>query len=243
MNLFKSIFNWVKSSKKEIQFRGFKTDQEKNDFEKLEKEFLLELNQIFKDIQESIKVLGEAKSQPLIKSQLCMVFICADTFSRIFKILEGAEIEQLDEQGRERFMKWFNNFVFTDDNDIYKKHKNKIRCNSKIAWQLRNAALHFYGLPDPKKTGGKRIIWFNGDEQTIDRIERGFANANEDVRVMNQGYFADAVLWGLLAQLNFMKQMIKESPIYYVERIKIAHEILRQQGAKVTQVNNKKVGS
>lgn len=235
MNLFSSVFNWLKPSQKKPSFHGFKTEEEKNDFEKIEREFLLELRQIYDDIQRSIRVLGEIKP-PLIKSQLCMVFICADTFSRIFKILEGCEISELDNSTGKRFKKWFTNFVFTCDNEAYRMHKNKIKCNAEIAWQLRNAALHFYGLPDFKKTGGKRIFYFNGNEREIELLERKYESIGEDVGIINHAYFSEAVLRGLLVQLNSMKKMINERPNHCIERIKIAHEILRMQGAKVTQV-------
>gem|GEM_PF-5776815 len=217
---------------------GFQNQEGKNKFEIIERQFLDNLRKIHDDISESIKVLGK-NSPPLIKSQLCMAFICADTFSRTFWILKGAEISQLDSDISQRFRSWLENFVFTDKNEIYKSHKGEIRCNADLAWKLRCALLHFYGLPSSEQTNNMQVGWFNGSKEQIDSIEEKFENLNRNVKLISQSRLIQAILWGLLAQLNFMRNMIEKSPSQYVERIKIANEILQNEGAVTISMNKK----
>jgi len=206
-------------------------------FDKIEKAFLSHLNRIFTDLNESITILRKTKNS-LIKSELCLAFIAADTFSRFYKIIQGASEEELDSKIEERFKHWFKDFVFTEKNETYAEHKEEINCDTGIAWKLRNALIHFYGLPDPQKTGGS-IALSGGDSKLMRECEKKFkAISNQSVRLIHPYFLIEAIKSGLLVQLLSMAEMIKQRPNDYVKSVLLAHKIIMREGTVYVSNND-----
>lgn len=200
------------------------------EFDKIEKAFLSHLNKIFTDLNDSIKILRKTQGS-LVKSELCLAFIAADTFSRFNKIIQGATEEELDKNIEERFKLWFRDFVFTDKNETYVEHKDEINCDTGIVWKLRNSLIHFYGLPDPQKTGGS-IALSGGDSKLMRERERKFkAISNQSVKLIQPYWLIEAIKSGLLVQLLSMKELIEKTPNEYVRRVLLAHKIVMREGS------------
>jgi len=174
----------------------------------------------------SIKILRK-KDKLLIASELCLVFIGVDTFSRFYKILYGQK-EELDKEISKRFKKWLDDFVFTKENKIYRKHKNKIKCDSGMAWKLRCSLLHFYGLP---KLNNEYISIGTlpiTEEAGLKKLVR--KTRDKGIRQINPNYLMKAILHGLLLHFKHMKDMIKNNPDEYIKGVLDCCKIMEEEG-------------
>lgn len=204
------------------------------EFDKIEKEFLRELHRIFKEINDSITVLRKEKR--FVKSELCLALTCIDSFSRFYKIFQGYSENELNNENEKRFKIWLNDFVFTEENKIYKEHKEEICCDSNLVWRLRNSLLHFYGLP--KSFGDDIDVGFWGGS-LIERqkIKDEFKKYNKKIILIQPYWLMESIFCGLLVQLEKMKEMIKKEPKTYIERILLAHKVAMAEGGVFIDVS------
>ncbi len=199
------------------------------DFEKLEKEFLTNLQKIFSDITASIRILRK-RNKAFVKSELCLAFTAADTFSRFYKIFQGSSEEELDKWSEDRFKAWMQDFVFNNANEVYKVHKEDIACDTGLAWKLRCSLLHFYGLPSPKSTGG-RVGFMGGNPEEVMKMREEFSKRGKHIQLVHPYWLVEAILSGLLVQLQSMVKMIRENPNAYIKGVRLAHKIIMSEGA------------
>jgi len=208
-----------------------------SDWDKIEKEFLAGLSLYFSEIHLSIKNLRKNKDNPFVRSQLCLAFIGVDTFSRFYKIFKG-ERKNIDAKNEKRFKEWLKSFVFTKENEVYKKYRSKIKCDANVAYKMRNSFLHFYSFPRTKKGQSKICFYFgNISEQRHNEIEKKFKERGHNVVFINAYFLIEAILEGFLLQLNKMKEIIKKDPNNYIDSVLFAHEIIRQENASTILIN------
>lgn len=223
-HIFFSIFD---KKKLNIEQQPLKLTQ--IEWDKTEKQFLEQLNSYFSEIADSIKNLRDNKVNPFIKSQLCLVFTGADTFARFHLIFEGQR-ENLNSDNKQRFKKWSNTFVFTNENNVYKLHKEKIKCDAESAWRLRNALLHFYSFPEPEN--GRRINFlYNFPDLSRQKMENFLKERGHKIILIDAYYLVEAILHGFLIQLQYFKKMIENSPNQYIDAVLFAHKIVMRDGS------------
>ena len=213
----------------EIIFEGKKLTQMK--FNEIEK-FVLEYFQtLWNEIHKSIYELRN-NSPELVKSEVCLAVIGADSLSRFREIItEGEEKENNNEP---RFRKWFDDFVLNDKNEVFKKHKKQINCDSYLAWKLRNSLLHFYGFPLLKS---EFISFAILDEDRTKKFKQLVLQNHfgKQVRVINPHHLIEAIQIGFLTQLGILKEMIEGSneseKETYIKGIVKFHEIIQNEGS------------
>ncbi len=201
-------------------------------FNRIEKEFLRHLKKIHDDLNLSFTVIRNSQNGgTLVKSELCLAFVGVDTFSRIFRIFQGAIEGELDKNIEGRFKTWLSEFVLTNKNKVYKEHKEEIDCDVELAWQLRNSLIHFYGLPSPEILP-YHLGFAGGNLERLRELKQKFQEIGKvNIRLIQPYYLIEAILYGLLVQLYAMKQMIKEKPKEYIDRILFAHKIIMLEGS------------
>ncbi|NCS99867.1 hypothetical protein CO116_01985 [Candidatus Falkowbacteria bacterium CG_4_9_14_3_um_filter_38_19] len=88
------------------------------EFNKIEKFVLAQIFQIFSDIFDSTQILNN--NSRLIKSQLCLVLIAADSFSRFYIVLtdENYNINNEKSNNETRFRSWLDKFVLNNTKKI-----------------------------------------------------------------------------------------------------------------------------
>ena len=79
------LLNYILSRK----MKKVKSKLKQSDWDKIEKEFLKGFINYFYEINDSINLLRKNKGNPLIRSQLCLVFICIDAYARFHRIFLG----------------------------------------------------------------------------------------------------------------------------------------------------------
>lgn len=211
------------------------------EFNKIEKEFLQHLNNYFEEINDSILQLRKNKGNPLVRSQLCLAFIGADTFSRFYRIFKGERDEvKLDEDNEGRFKDWLNTFVFTKNNEVYTKNREVIKCDTGIVWRLRNSFLHFYSFPKQKETENRILFFFNVPRPEHQKIEKGFKDRGYKVIFIDVYYLISALLEGFLVQIKDMIRMIKEQPEEYIEAVLFTHQITMRESASTVLIKKPK---
>lgn len=198
-------------------------------WDKTEKEFLAQLYSYFSEITDSIQNLRTNKDNPFIKSQLGLAFVGADTFARFHLIFEGQR-KNLDFDNKRRFKKWLNIFVFTNENNIYQLHKEKIKCDAGRAWRLRNSLLHFYSFPEPEN-GLREQFVYNFSDSLRQKMEIFLKEEGHKIILIDAYYLIDAILHGFLLQLQYFKKMIENSPNQYKDAVLFAHEIVMRDGS------------
>ncbi len=208
------------------------------EWDKIEKEFLAQLQTYFFEINSSIQNLRTNKDNPLIRSQLCLALIGADTFSRFKLIFDGMR-EGLDFDNEKRFKGWLNTFVFTEENEVYLKNKEKIKCDAGIVWQLRNSLLHFYSFPESKNEQHIGFV-FNFSESLRNKFENGFKKVGQKVTLIDAYYLIEIILHGFLLQLRKLAEMIKNFPKQYIDAVLFAHKIVMQEGASTIDLKREK---
>lgn len=193
-------------------------------FNKAEKETLNYLLNINNDIFDSINVLRDVNAK-YIKSELCLAFIAADTFSRFFSIFNNEE-NKID--NAKRFRVWLKRFVFNEDNQEYKKYKKEINCDSRTAWRIRNSLIHFYGRPKDKN---ESLIIGNLDHNFRQefRIVAKKSGFDKELRFINPLYLIKAIFRGLELQLSDMKNKILYEPNKYINGILRCYQIVKQE--------------
>jgi len=206
------------------------TAQEK--FNDMEKKVLKRLKRIWNDIDESVNILRK-NNKTLVKSELCLTFIGADTFSRFYEIMCGEE----ENNNKKRFKLWLDAFVFTDRNKEYSKYKNLIKCDSAIAWKLRNSLLHFYGLP---KSGEIGFGYWPENEQKKFKKYIKINNLRQSFRIINPYYLIKAILNGFLLQLLFFAEIIKNDPKKYIDGISKCYKITQRECSEFIDLNKSK---
>jgi len=207
------------------------------EFNQIEKEFFGEMQRIFNEINDSVKHLRKEKR--FIKSELCLVLTCADSFSRFYKVFQGYNENELNNKNEERFKAWLNDFVFTEENEIYKKQKEKIYCNSDSVWELRNSLLHFYGLPKPQKDGTRISFCSSGNSDECEKLKKFIKERGEKIVLIDPYQLIELIFYGLLVQLEKMKEMIKNEPKNYIDRVLLAHKIATTEGAAFIDISKK----
>jgi hypothetical protein len=208
----------------------------KKEFEKIEKEFLENLNIYFTEIIDAIKCLRVNKEDPFIRAQLCLAFIGADTFSRFDRIFEGTR-KELNKENKERFVGWLDKYVFTENNKIYKKNKVKIKCDSAVVWRMRNSFLHFYSFPTEDKEGKKIAFSFKVPDEFNRKVKKNIKERGEKVVFIDVYYLVEAILEGFLVQLNKLVNMIENEPSKYLDAVLFAHPIVMKGNAKTIMLN------
>src|SRR3989338_8270185 len=214
-------------SKINIVFEGKELTQSRfNEIEKYVLEYFLSL---WNDIRNSIYSLRKNDSK-LVKSELCLAFIGADTLSRCREIITTGKEEKSNE---DRFREWFDDFVFNQRNEAYSQHKNEIGCDSSTAWKLRNSLLHFYGLPNLKS----EYVGFATLGQTLLEKFKAFISQNyhgKQARVINPYRLVEAILGSFLTQGGVLSEMIKGNNNLeketYVKGILKCYEIIQNEG-------------
>lgn len=184
---------------------------------------------LWRDVKNSIYSLRNSDSK-LLKSELSLVFIGADSLSRFREIIVTGKEEKNNE---DRFREWFDDFVFNEKNDVYKKYKREINCNSLIAWSLRNSLLHFYGLPRSKS----EYVGFGTLDQGLLKKFKVLVSQNHNgkqARLINPYRLIEAILGGFLTQAEVLSQIIKGSNDLeketYVRGIIRCYEIIQDEG-------------
>jgi len=88
------------------------------EFNKIEKFVLAQVFQIFFDIFDSTQILNN--NSRLIKSQLCLVLIAADSFSRFYIVLtdKNYNINNEKSNNETRFRSWLDKFVLNNTKKI-----------------------------------------------------------------------------------------------------------------------------
>lgn len=211
-----------------IIFEGQKLTQSK--FNEIEKYVLEYFHSLWNDIRKSIYLLR--KNNPsLVKSEICLAFIGADSLSRFGEIITTGKEEKT---GEDRFREWFDNFVFNERNEVYKKHKQEINCDSFSTWKLRNSLLHFYGLPDLKSG----YIGFASLDQTLAKKFKTMVSQNhpgKQIRVVNPYRLIETILSGFLRQLEVLSEMIKSNndseKEIYAKGVVRCYEIIQNEGS------------
>lgn len=200
------------------------------DFDKIEKYFLAYLKRVLDDISNSISILRKNKPE-LVKSELCLAFVCADTFSRFHRIILGIREEDLDKKIEGRFKTWFSEFVFTSKNEVFVKHKAEINCDTNTVWELRNSLIHFYGLPRPDEQSGVPVTLSGGNADLMRQREQRFREiSGKQIKLVHPYFLIEAIKAGLLVQLLSMTEMIKQSPSAYANGVLRAHKIIGAEG-------------
>jgi len=135
-----------------------------------------------------------------------------------------------------RFRLWLDAFVFTEKNEEYRKYKNQIKCDSATVWGLRNSLLHFYGLP---KSGRIGFGQWPEDEQKKLREYIKVNKLQQSFRIINPYYLIKAILRGLLLQLLFFTELIKNSPQKYIDGILRCYQITQYECSVFVDLNKK----
>lgn len=209
-------------------------DLNQEQWNKLEQEFLSILKGFFDDIHRDIYLLRKTEKKSF-KSQLCLTFVLADTMSRVHRIFQGYRDQDIDKNNEERFRKWIDDFVLNDKNEKYKKHRGQIAPNSKSLWEIRNSFIHFYCLPDPEKSYA--VFSFGLDNDFNKKIISGLRKASEKEVYSVDGYhLMDAILEGFTIQLLGLRDMILNNPKSYIDHVKYAYNIFRQQSTKMIDI-------
>lgn len=214
-------------SKIHIIFEGKQLTQSRfNEIEKYVLDYFLSL---WNDVRNSIYSLRRSDPR-LLKSELSLVFIGADSLSRFREIITTGTEEKSNE---DRFREWFDDFVFNEKNDTHKNYKNEINCDSSTAWKLRNSLLHFYGLPSSKS----EYVGFGTLDQDLVKKFRAFVFHNHNgkqARLINPYRLIEAILGGFLTQGEVLSQMIKGNndlgKEIYVRGIIRCYEIIQDEG-------------
>src|SRR3989338_1722075 len=178
-------------SKINVIFEGKELTQSR--FKEIEKYVLEYFLSLLGDIKNSIYSLRKSDSK-FLKSELSLAFIGADSFSRFREIITTGKEKKSNE---DRFREWFDDFVFNQRNEAYKKYKKEIVCDSSTAWELRNSLLHFYGLPNLKS----EYIGFATLDQTLIKKFKTLVSQNhsgKQTRVINPYRLIETILGSLL---------------------------------------------
>ncbi|TSC60718.1 MAG: hypothetical protein G01um1014107_255 [Parcubacteria group bacterium Gr01-1014_107] len=214
-------------SKIHIIFEGKVLTQSR--FNEIERFVLEYFHSLWNDIRNSIYSLRKTNPE-FLKSELSLAFIGADSLSRFREIITTGEEEKNNE---DRFREWFDAFVFNKRNEAYKKYKQEISCDSSIAWKLRNALLHFYGLPDLKS----ECVGFATIDQTLIKKFKTSISQNhygKQVRVVNPYRLIEAIFGGFLIQAEALSEIIRgDSDLEkekYAKGVVRCYEIIQNEG-------------
>ena len=218
---------------------GTKLTQE--EWNKIERKFIDSFYRYFEELNDSLKFLRKNKENPFIRSQVCLAFVAVDTFSRFLKIFQGEKDESvLNSDNEKRFKEWLNKFVFTLENKVYKKYKDRIKCDASVVWRLRNSFLHFYSFPKPGKGSRVGFVFnispaeYREQEKLLrERIDKDFVFV--DIYLLREATFQ-----GFLLQLKSLEDMIDGDPEKYFDVVLFAYEIVIQQGASTVKVEKPK---
>ena len=205
-------------------------------FDKIEKNVLAQIYQIFSDIFDSTQILDANKR--LIKSQLCLVLIAADAFSRFYQALtdENYDIDNEDFHSEGRFRNWLDKFVLNSSNEVYRKNKSKINCDSKIIFDIRNALIHSYGLPR------KRSVNFGFpplEESKWKEFKKFYyKRTGKHIQIIDPYILKQAIFQGFVEQRDILVDMIKNNAQKYIKGILKLNKILKEEGTMFIEYKN-----
>ena len=208
------------------------------------------------ELAESISAL-ENNPLKFVKSQLCLAFIAADTFSIFYQLLNESDNNSKPKnnffkkilkwhwhkkvnrnyKNEKRFKNWFNKFVLTYENQIYRSNVKKFKdCNASILWRIRCSFLHFFSLPDVKY--GNFIIGGTplNNELSVKITEKDRKKLN--LRLIYHSELIDAIFLSLENQVEELAKMIRERPNDYIVGIEKCYKILQAEGAKTRNFKN-----
>lgn len=214
-------------SKIHIIFEGEELTPSK--FNEIEKFVLAYFHRLWNDVRESIYTLREHKPE-LMKSEVCLAFVGADSLSRLREIITTGKEDKLNE---DRLREWLDEFVFNERNEVYKEHNKEINLDSATAWKLRNSLIHFYGLP---KLKSEYIGFGTLDQDLLKKFRKHVAknHSGKQARVVNPYRFIEAMLSGFLIQLEMLSDMIKGNSDLekeeYAKGIVKFYEIIQNEG-------------
>lgn len=202
-------------------FGKFKTN--KADFEIKEKDLL---NWIDEPIIELFSTIVEQIKAEKVRMSLLLLFTLIDILSsyeykyefeedksfliRFFKLNKGIS-------NRRRYLNWLKEFVYTDNNLVYKKHKNNFP-NKKYIWRIRCSFVHELTLPK----GKKRVL------PTHSELIPKLGPIKKDSIFLPYDLLYEAVKAGYLLWFNKLKDDIEGNPEKYIKNILKMHKELEQ---------------
>jgi hypothetical protein len=200
----------------------------------LEKDFLNEMMVYWDDLYSSILKLREVSKNyenPFARSQLCIALIAIDTFARFNLIFQGIRDEGLERNNEKRFKNWIDSFLLNDENEVFVIHKEKFKMDSDSFWKLRNSLLHFYSFP--KSMGGTKIGFvFNVDNREHRKVVKLLKERGHKVKFIDVHQLIQAIFTGFTLQMAAMQKMIEESPEKYIDNVKYAYAIIKNENMK-----------
>lgn len=193
-------------------FDEYKITQQ--EFEEKEKKTLNHLTRIQGNIIDAIKLLDEKDHKKFIEITTVSVLIYADTMSEFFRLFENKVTRENEKQFRE----WVDKFVLNKNNEIYKKSKKDINCDSVLVWKLRNAFVHFYGLPNLKN---EQIMLINGPWHNKEgkKLRKHFLSKGINLRIVDIISLRRAILDAILPMAEYFKEIQTKEPGRYVRGI------------------------
>ena len=193
-------------------FNEYKITQQ--EFEKKEKKILEHLTRIQKNTLEAIKLLDENDHRKFIETTTISILIYADTMSEFFRLFKN----KITRNNEKQFREWVDKFVLNEKNNIYKKRKKDINCDSMLVWKLRNALVHFYGLPNLKN---EQIMLINGRWQNErgKKIRKHFLVKGINLRIVDIVSLRQAILNAVFPMIDYFKKILEEKPEQYVRGI------------------------
>ncbi len=204
------------------------------EWDHLEKDFYENLKAYFDELYESILKLRQNNTEyddPYARSQLCIAFVAVDTFARFHEIFVGTRGGDLDKDNARRFKKWVSTFVLTDENDVYKANKTKVKVDEGVIWKLRNSLLHFYSFP--KSTDGMKLgFMFNVPNSLHIDVVTEMKEKGHDIKFIDLHVLIQAIFSGFPLFMMALKKQIEESPEQYIESVKYAYEIVQHENMK-----------
>ncbi|MBU3925180.1 hypothetical protein KJ854_04560 [Patescibacteria group bacterium] len=193
-------------------FDEYKITQEK--FEIVEKKILGHMYRVRNNINDAIKFLDEKDCGKFLEITTVSVLIYADTMSRFLNLFDNFDNEVV-KNNVQQFREWVDKFVLNDCNEIYKKNKNDINCDSLLVWKLRNKLVHFYGLPNLKNEK-IMIVTGNWHNEKGKKLKKEFLNKGKKLRIVDIISLRDAILYAVVPMLDYFKEILEKEPWRYV---------------------------
>lgn len=188
--------------------------------------------QLIQTLQETYNSIEILQKKDYLRSQLCLAFITADSFSRFYylQLEEKTEWTKKELNNRERFKNWLNKFVLNENNESYVKGKKELNCDAQILWELRNSLIHFYNLPQRREIvlGSNKFTDKKGKERKFDQFYK--EKTKTSILCLNPHMLSGAIIEGALAQITSLINKKHFNRKKYNTEINKLHKILKKEG-------------
>lgn len=162
------------------------------------------------------------------RANFILCFSLVDVMRKYWEIYNDCPSNETHQ--KPSFIKWSDDFCFTEENGTFKKNKMLKRLNSNSLYNLRCSLVHFYGLSPHAEGISFSIAPNEASDEWILNTSKKLSKEHKIYIILRSSDIHNLVYDGADVMLERMQKNIEFKPKFHMEAIERIYEKFRSEG-------------